>query len=333
MHEVDRSRALTATDVARAAKVSQSTVSLVLNGKWQGRVREETARRVLAAVDELGYRINESARNLRLGSSGTVLMVVPTLVNPVFAVIHAGAARVAAEAGLGVVVFPLSAEDGCDPFSTPRQSLDGVIACSVSAQAVAKLRTGLPLAVLDDTPLPDTPTVTMDTGGGMAKALAHLVDLGHRRIMHLRAERSAWTFARRAEAFDQCVLSHPQLSPSRLVTPFDLVDVRGRAIAALSAADRPTAVICDDDNMAMAVLAAAAELDLTVGEDLSLVGFNDLSTATVLQPPLTTVRLPLGELGAQGMQALIELRGGGTPDSVVLPTELVVRRSTGPAPA
>jgi LacI family transcriptional regulator len=333
MSSNDQLRTVTATDVARAAEVSQSTVSLVLNGKWQGRIREETAQRVMATAADLGYRINQSARSLRLGACGTVLLAVPTLVNPVFAAIHAGAARAAADSGLGMVVFPLSAEDGYGPFPIPQQALDGVIACSMPAQAVANLRTGLPLVVLDDAPAPETPTVAMDVGSGMAKALAHLTALGHRRITHLRAERRAWTFARRAEAFDQCVLSHPQVTAGHLSCSFSAEQVRDQALRALSAADRPTAIICDDDAMAMSVYAAAGQLGLAVGSDLSVIGFNDLPTAALATPPLTTVRLPLGELGCRGMRALIGLRGGVADDPVSLPTELVVRASTGPAPA
>jgi LacI family transcriptional regulator len=331
MHDVDQSRTPTATDVARAADVSQSTVSLVLNGKWPGRVSEKTARRVMATASELGYRINQSARHLRLGSTGTVLLVVPTLANPAFAAVHAGAARAAAETGLGVVVFPLGIEDGCGPFATPQQALDGVIACSLPAETVATLRTGLPLVVLDDAPTPDTPAVTMDVEGGMAKALAHLTALGHRRIMHLRAARPAWTFTRRAEVFEQCVLSHPQVTASHLTCPFALEEIRDRVTEALSASDRPTAIVCDDDNMAMAVYSAAKSLNLAIGKDLSVVGFNDLPTATITSPPLTTVRLPLGDMGFRGMRTLTELRQGGSTARVALPTELIIRKSTGPA--
>lgn len=325
MNGNDQLRTITSNDVARVADVSQSTVSLVLNGKWQGRIREETARRVMATAHDLGYRINQSARSLRLGSTGTVLLVVPTLVNPAFAAVHAGAARVGAQNGLGVVVFPLSAEDGFGPFPAPRQALDGVIACSLSAEVVSGLRGGLPLVVLDDAPTPGTPAVTMDTGGGMAKALAHLTELGHRRIMHLRARRRAWTLARRAEVFDQCTLSHPQVRADHLVCSFLPAEVRERMVEVLSASPRPTAVICDDDNMAMGVYAAARALDLSIGEDLSVVGFNDLPVAALSSPPLTTVRLPLGELGSRGMRALLDLRNGTVNEPVSLLTELIVR--------
>ncbi|MFD4374290.1 LacI family DNA-binding transcriptional regulator [Streptomyces sp. NPDC058486] len=330
MRESEAPRPVTAADVARVAGVSQSTVSLVLNGKWHGRVREETAHRVKLTSDSLGYRINQAARTLRLGGTGTVLLVVPTLENPVFAAVHAGAARAGAEHGLGVVVFPLGSEDGCGPFPVPKQSIDGVLACSMPADDVAGLSTGLPLVILDDTPYGHAPTVGMDVGDGMAQALAHLVALGHRRIVHARATRPTWTFTRRTEVLNQALLGHPEVVKLDIPVTFSPLEVRDRVTRALTGPFEPTAVICDDDNIATGVCHAARALGLTVGEDLSVVGFNDLPVASLLAPTLTTVRLPLTDLGFRGIEMFMALAAGETPASVVLPTELVVRESTVP---
>ncbi|MFG3284548.1 LacI family DNA-binding transcriptional regulator [Streptomyces sp. NPDC048111] len=333
MREREVPRPITAADVARVAQVSQSTVSLVLNGKWRGRIREATARRVMAASSNLGYQINQAARSLRLGGSGTVLLVVPTLENAVFSTVHAGAARAGALHGLGVVVFPLGAEDGCGPFPVPKQSIDGVIACSMPAEAVADLSTGLPLVVLDDNPYAGAPTVSMDIGDGMANVLAHLTSLGHRHIAHVRADRPTWTFTHRAEVLNRCLLSHPGVTKDDVPCSLNARHVRDRAIHALSGPSRPTAVICDDDNLATGVYYAAHELGLTVGEDLSVVGFNDLPISTLLSPTLTTVRLPLTEMGFQGIQLFMEVCAGRTVKPLVLPTELAVRESTAPPPS
>lgn len=323
-------RSVTSVDVARVAGVSQSTVSLVLNGKWQGRIREATALRVMAASQGLGYQINQAARSLRLGGSGTVLMVVPTLENPVFSAVHAAAARVGSKYGIGVVVFPLSAEDGCGPFPVPKQSIDGVIACSIAAEDVAGLSAGLPLTVLDDAPRADIPTVSMDVGDGMAQILTHLISLGHRRIVHACADRAKWTFTRRAEVLNQRLLDHPEVTKQDVTVSFNPVEVRDRVTQALSGSFRPTAVVCDDDNIAAGVYYAARALDLEVGRDLSVVGFNDLPVASLLTPTLSTVRLPLADLGVRGIEMFMDAAGGESPEPVVLPTELLLRESTAP---
>ncbi|MFJ5709444.1 MULTISPECIES: LacI family DNA-binding transcriptional regulator [unclassified Streptomyces] len=330
MRESEVARPVTAADVARVAGVSQSTVSLVLNGKWQGRVREETALRVRVASDSLGYRVNQAARTLRLGGTGTVLLVVPTLENPVFAAVHAGAARAGAEHGLGVVVFPLGSEDDRGPFPVPKQSIDGVLACSMPAADVAGLSTGLPLVVLDDTPHGPAPTVAMDVGDGMAQALAHLVALGHRRILHARATRPTWTFCRRAEVLEETLLGHPEVEKMDVPVTFSPLEVRDRVTRALTGVFAPTAVVCDDDNIATGVCHAARALGLTVGQDLSVVGFNDLPVASLLAPALTTVRLPVTDLGFRGVEMFMAVAAGENPAPVVLPTELVVRESTAP---
>ncbi|WP_406213012.1 LacI family DNA-binding transcriptional regulator [Streptomyces decoyicus] len=332
MSDTEPFRAVTATDVARVAGVSQSTVSLVLNGKGRGRISDKTVRRVTETAQRMGYRINQSARHLRLGTSGTVLLAVPTLTNNAFAAVHAGAARRGAEHGLGLVVFPLSAEDGTSPFSAPQQALDGVIACSMPAKTVADVSAGVPLVVLDDAPAPGIPAVTMNVSGGMALALNRLLALGHRRIAHVRADRPAWTFEQRAQAFDLGVHTRPDVMAQRIPCPFAPSMVKERMMPVLSAPDRPTAVVCDDDNMATGVYSAAMSLGLTIGTDLSVIGFNDAPTASQVTPGLTSVRLPLEDLGDQGMRMLVGLRGGVTADPEPLPVTLVERGSIGPAP-
>ncbi|MCL6300757.1 LacI family DNA-binding transcriptional regulator [Streptomyces kronopolitis] len=332
MSDSEPYRAVTATDVARVAGVSQSTVSLVLNGKGHGRISDKTVRRVTETAQRMGYRINQSARHLRLGTSGTVLLAVPTLTNNAFAAVHAGAARRGAEHGLGLVVFPLSAEDGTSPFSAPQQALDGVIACSMPAATVAEVSAGVPLVVLDDASTPGTPAVTMDVATGMALALNRLLALGHRRLAHVRADRPAWTFEQRARTFDLGVLTRPDVVARRVTCPFPPSVVRERMMPVLSAPDRPTAVICDDDNMAMGVYSAAMSLGLTIGADLSVIGFNDAPAASQAAPGLTSVHLPLEEMGDRGMRMLVGLRGGAEAASDPLPVTLVERESTGPAP-
>ncbi|WP_328916960.1 MULTISPECIES: LacI family DNA-binding transcriptional regulator [unclassified Streptomyces] len=330
----------TSRDVARVVGVSQATVSLVLGGKWRGRVSEKTARAVRAAADELGYRPNLAARSLRLGRTRTALLVVPALTNEYFARVYTGAARVAAEHGFGVVLYPSPEGIGParDPFGSARAAIDGVIASSMAADALAGIGDGgLPLVMLDSGPAAPggPPTVNLAVADGIRQMTRHLLALGHRRIAHLASDVDTWTFRVRAETVAAELADVPG---ARLRTERCALDVgAGREAAARVLADaapdrRPTALLCDGDILAAGACKAARGLGLRVPYDVSVSGFDDLSLATALDPELTTVRLPAEDVGARGMSALLAALDGRTPPPVELPVDLVVRSSTAPPP-
>ncbi|WP_282693688.1 LacI family DNA-binding transcriptional regulator [Streptomyces sp. CC208A] len=326
----------TSRDVARAAGVSQATVSLVLGDKWRGRVSERTAGTVRAAARELGYRPNLAARNLRLGRTRTALLVVPALTNEFFAHVYTGAAAVAADHGFGVVLYP--SPDGVgparDPFASAPAALDGVLASSMATDALEAFRgSDLPLVMLDSDPAgPGAAAhVNLDVAEGMRLVTAHLLALGHRRFLHLASAAPSWTFDVRAAALAHALRG----AEVRTVhSPLTVAAAREIAEPALAApGPRPTAVICDDDLLAAGVCKAARRLGLRVPEDLSVTGFDDMALATAVEPELTTVRLPAERFGRRGMEALLAVLAGEQPRSDVLPVELVPRGSTGPAPA
>ncbi len=192
----------TSRDVAQAAGVSQAAVSLVLGDKWRGRVSATTAERVREAARELGYRPNLAARNLRLGRTRTVLLVVPALTTEFFAGVYTGAARVAAEHGFGVVLYPSPEGIGParDPFASAQAALDGVIASSMAADALTAIRGDqLPLVMLDSDPEGSlgAATVNLDIADGVRQVADHLLTLGHRHFLHLAADIPSWTFEAR----------------------------------------------------------------------------------------------------------------------------------------
>jgi DNA-binding LacI/PurR family transcriptional regulator len=333
----------TSRDVARAAGVSQATVSLVLGGKWRGRVSERTASAVRATADELGYRPNLAARSLRLGRTRTALLVVPALTNEYFARVYAGVSGVAAEHGFGVVLYPSPEGVGParDPFGSARAAIDGVIASSMAADALAGIggqrrgdrEGGLPLVMLDSDPPPPggPPTVNLAVADGIRQVARHLLELGHRRITHLAADVDTWTFRVRAEAVaaELAGVAGTVLATERCA--LDIAAAREAAERALTAAGpRPTALLCDGDMLAAGACKAARSLGLRVPGDLSVSGFDDLSLAAALDPELTSVRLPAEEAGAEGMRTLLAVLDGGSPHPPELPVELVVRGSTAP---
>ncbi|MFF1441734.1 LacI family DNA-binding transcriptional regulator [Streptomyces sp. NPDC058295] len=326
----------TSRDVAQAAGVSQAAVSLVLGDKWRGRVSETTAQRVREAARELGYRPNLAARNLRLGRTRTVLLVVPALTTEFFAGVYTGAARVAAEHGFGVVLYPSPEGVGParDPFASAQAALDGVLASSMAADALTAIRGDqLPLVMLDSDPSGSlgAATVNLDIVDGVRQVADHLLGLGHRRFLHLAADIPSWTFEVRARELAARVGAAAGTSLRTASAPISIDGALAAAEAALSApGPRPTAVVCDDDKLAAGAYKALRRLGLRVPDDVSVTGLDDLALATALDPELTTVRLDAELFGERGMRALLAVLEGRTPDGGDIPVELVVRASTAP---
>ncbi|MEV2218093.1 LacI family DNA-binding transcriptional regulator [Streptomyces sp. NPDC050997] len=326
----------TSRDVAQAAGVSQAAVSLVLGDKWRGRVSETTAERVREAARELGYRPNLAARNLRLGRTRTVLLVVPALTTEFFAGVYTGAARVAAEHGFGVVLYPSPEGIGParDPFASAQAALDGVIASSMAADALTAIRGDqLPLVMLDSDPSGSlgAATVNLDITDGVRQVTEHLLDLGHRHFLHLAADVPSWTFEIRARELATRTATVPGTTVRTIRAPLSIEDATAATQTALSApGPPPTAVVCDDDKLAAGAYKALRRLGLRIPDDISVTGLDDLALATAIDPELTTVRLDSELFGERGMRALLAVLEGRTPDAGDIPVELVVRGSTAP---
>jgi DNA-binding LacI/PurR family transcriptional regulator len=326
----------TSRDVAQAAGVSQAAVSLVLGDKWQGRVSEPTAQRVREAAHALGYRPNLAARNLRLGRTRTVLLVVPALTTEFFAGVYTGAARVAAEHGFGVVLYPSPEGVGParDPFASAQAALDGVLASSMAADALSAIRGDqLPLVMLDSDPEGSlgAATVNLDIADAIRQIAEHLLLLGHRRFLHLAADVPSWTFEVRARELAARLDAVPGTTLRTARAPISIEDALTATEAALAGpGPRPTALVCDDDKLAAGAYKAARRAGLRIPDDLSVTGLDDLGLATAIDPELTTVRLDAELFGERGMRALLAVLEGGVPEAGDIPVNLVVRGSTAP---
>ncbi|MCP8711575.1 LacI family DNA-binding transcriptional regulator [Streptomyces sp. AC04842] len=321
----------TSRDVAREAGVSQAAVSLVLGDKWRGRVSETTAERVREAARALGYRPNLAARNLRLGRTRTVLLVVPALTTEFFAGVYTGAARVASRHGFGVVLYPSPEGIGParDPFASAQAALDGVIASSMAAEALTAIRGDqLPLVMLDSDPSAPGTTVNLDIADGVRQVAEHLLGLGHRHFLHLAADVPSWTFEVRARELEARLRRVPGASLRTARSPISIKGAEAAAEAALTTREGVTAVVCDDDQLAAGVYKAARRLGLRVPSDLSVTGMDDLALATAMDPELTTVRLDAELFGERGMEALLAVLNGEPPSGTNIPVHLEVRGST-----
>jgi DNA-binding LacI/PurR family transcriptional regulator len=334
MNTSNHGRRVTGHDVARAAGVSQATVSLVMTGKTAGRISNDQRDRVLQIARDLGYQPNASARSLRLGRAQVVALVVPNVANPFFSSVLLGAERAARARGNAVMLLDMGTDVTWHRWMGDLMSARAVDGCIVyaanpiAADDVRRLGTSV---VLVEARSPGAASVELDIAGGIAAAMAHLLDLGHRRIGHLAADYGFETFRLRAEAY-AAALGRAGVN----VTP-DLVEsspfgIDASTMAAGILLDRqpgPSAILCDDDLLAAGVYKAASDRQLTIPRDLSVVGVDDIELARMLEPALTTVAIPAEAIGEVAVDLLLGLIERGRRKAVTLPLELLVRGSTG----
>ncbi len=341
---------VTIHDVAKAAGVSTSTVSLVLNGKLD-RMRPDTSERVLKAVADLGYSTNEMARALKTGYVPTIGLVVPTVANPFWGefarcVEHAAMAK-------NYQVLLCNAEGAPEREqryveSMLARGIRGVILGSspLSLRHMAGVTArGLQVVAFDRLTLNDAglelDSVRVDNALGAKLAIEHLLSLGHRRIAFVSgpiasANRRDRLDGYRATLRDAGITPDPRLEWTENVTVGDAEEIvteigRAAAVALLKLPDPPTAFFAINDMTAVGVYAGCRELGRSIPRDVSVVGFDDIHLCRIVNPPLTTVRQPLGALMKAAVDLLIarmEEQGGGPPEHVTLTPELVLREST-----
>ncbi len=299
-------------DVADAARTSKPIASRVLNDDPTLSVSDELRRRVIDAARELGYRPHAAARSLRRAETGALGMLVPALGNPVYTQLMRGAFRRAAELEFTVVLAEdFEEQESGEIFA--RLVLEG----RIDGLIVASTRAGHPLLdLLADRPVPHVfvnrgvprsgRNVTMDDARAVGLALDHLVGLGHRRVVHLAGPIGLDPVDRRAAAFGA-------IATARGLELAEVVDCafseHGGADAARSALRRwpdATAIYTGTVSQALGVLNLAWELGVRVPHDLSVVAHADTSLAAFSAPPLTAVQMPLAELGAAAVDALVE---------------------------
>jgi LacI family transcriptional regulator len=342
-------------DVAASAGVSVSTVSLVLNDVPGARVSKETRDRVLRTARRMGYATNAIARSLRTRRTRTLGFVSDVIATTPYAGrLIQGAQDAAARAGH--LLFLVNTGGASDLESRAlttlgAQQVDGIIYATMYHRVV-DLATALDparLVLLDARPATGSvPFVVPDEHGGALAATSELIRHGHRRIGfvtdHLAVPAAVGRMAGyRAALADAGLPFRPEL-----VVAEDSDTAGGyRAVCRLlEGPDRPTAVFCFNDRMAMGAYLAAHQNALRVADDLSIVGFDDQELiAAALMPGLTTVALPHYAMGEWAVQTLLAILAGeptGRPDGgggsptihrhVVMPCPLVRRRSVGPPP-
>lgn len=331
---------VTIKHVAQQAGVSQPTASLVLSGHPTARIAAATRARVLEVAKALGYQPNRVAQALARGRSYTIGVLVPDLRNPFFADVISGVERVAAEAGYAVLLCEQTAVPAARHLEALRaRQVDGLVIDAIGASELPDdALTGLNVVLVDEPP-GERPGVASDAAQAGALAAEHLLALGHTRVAFIGPADAAWATRMRERGFAQGVrhAGLPIVSARwRRVAPTIAGGAQAmRALLALPADQRPTAVFCANDLLALGAHKACAVAGVRLPQDCSIVGCDDIEMARLVTPELSTVMVPARALGARAARLLLaelDAPGQGTRTRPPLAVSLVARGSSGPAP-
>lgn len=293
------------------------------------------------AARELGYRPDPVARSLRTRRSGFVGVVVPDLTNPVIPPIVRGIEGVLWTAGIACLLADTDNDIEREAVLVDEllaRRCEGLIVATATraSAAINDLAGGEVPTVLvtRDLDTRSLPLVAGDDAAGVEAAVAHLAKLGHRLIAHVTGPLNLSTTTARLHAFEAAIERLGLDACGRVIHGEAFTTPAGKTAAAqlLSRDERFTAIVAGNDLIALGCLQVLAESGLRCPDDVSVVGHNDMPLVAGLQPPLTTVAIPQEEIGVQAARLLLQLLDGGEVESepVLLPTELVVRGSTGP---
>ena len=327
-------------DVAERAGVSVTTVSHVINETRP--VSDELRRRVLAAMDELGYQPNRLARSLRRGQTHTIGMIIPDNANPFFAEMARGVEDTSFENGYSLILCNSDGDLDKELLYTNvliEKRVDGIlfVAAGLSTDRILDLQTQKTPLVVVDRDLPDAAvdSVLTDNAQGGGLATRHLIELGHRRIACITGPSDVTPSADRVTGYRQALREAGLPIDEGLIVKgdFRFDSAYQASIQLLQIEDPPTAIFACNDLMAVAVMRAALEQGQRVPDDLSVVGFDDVRLAAFANPPLTTIAQPKYEIGAVAARMLLaRMRNHESPaHRQVFETRLVVRRSTASA--
>ena len=330
----------TSADVASRAGVSRTTVSFVLNER-DASIPEATRQRVLDAARELGYHPDHFARGLAGGRTQTLALVL-----------RQTAGQVASDALLADTLRGLAAAARVDNYRilveplTPGEATYGQLIRSGHADGAVVsgpmfddpeladlVADGFPIVIQGDVPGLATPSVDIDNVASARLAVNHLIELGHRRIGCITNAPLSYTAAagRLAGYREAMAAAGLPVDPGLVVEgAFDAASGH-RAMSTMLKQSRPDAVFVASDVVALGAIVALREAGLRVPEDVSVVGFDDIPLAGYFDPPLTSVRIPAHDQGLTAGRALLDrIAGREVPPRTLLPTELIVRASTGP---
>lgn len=324
---------VTIHDVANAAGVSVATVSRHLQG-----TNVRAADQIRLAIEELGFRPQHAARSLKSGVTRSVAVVVPDITDPYFAAVVKGVETISRLDGYNIFLYNTE-EDGrreAAILADLHGRVDGVILTPAdeSPEAEARLMaTGMPIVLLDREfgTSGRFDSVVIDNEGGAAQAARYLLELGHTEIALVSGPLATTPGRTRHDGF-LAVLSAAGIElPASHVVLSDFREEGGyqAALRMLALQSPPTAIFATNNLMCVGVLHALHDMRVSLPTEISVLGFDDLHLAELLNPPLTVISRPMEEQGTLAMRLLLNLLGGGStrPRRIELDTRLVIRES------
>jgi LacI family transcriptional regulator len=335
MHKPSAARKATLVDVARAAGVGPMTVSRTINGHPY--VSEATAKRVHAAIRKLGYLPNQAARMLNGQLSKSIGLIVPDVADPFFSVVSRSVQQVARAAGytvwLAVSDYDAATEEA-EIKQMTNHPVDGIVLAPVNSRSkhlkyLSEKTT--PVVTIDrSTEIISTDSVEVENRIGAQMAVAHLIQHGYKSIhcvatdFHLRSVRL------RVEAYEE-YLHCEKLTPQKHILPN--VDAVLPALRSLFNSRRPPQALFVTNNVCtVAVIEALQTLDVQIGKDVALIGFDDVAFYPLIRPSITAIRQPVTEVGQTAMRLLLDRvqhQGPAGKVHITLPVSLITRESCG----
>jgi len=329
---------VTLRDVAREAAVDVSVVSRVVNQRPALRIAEATRVRVEKALRDMGYRPNVQARGLRMAKTWTAGFVLPDLMNPFYAPIVEGAEQRASETGYMLVIVreldrvQLSADEFSFARLIHQGRVDGLLVASgrVDDAILEGLSTAdRPIVIVNRRVPGIAGSVVVDDEAGAYVATQHLIELGHRRLGHIAGPQGIDNTTRRRAGFERA--AHEAGATTVIINGDGWEPGSGyRAAKRLLASRQVTGIFATNIMVAAGVVGAAQERGLSVPKDISVIALHDSPVLSFLRPALSTVILPLEQLGRISFEVLLERLRGAPPREIIVETrpQLVRRDST-----
>ncbi|MEO9650168.1 MAG: LacI family DNA-binding transcriptional regulator [Roseobacter sp.] len=322
----------TISDVARLANVSTATVSRALQNPEL--VSQQTRKTVYDVVAQTGYRANKAAKMLRQNRANTLLVLLPDIANPFFSEILSGIEEVATEHNNTILIGNTNGEDTRtkDLLGNLRNGrADGALLLNgklpIATDEITSLKLVSISEAISDAPIPHVGT---DSVAASREATQHLIDLGHRRVIHFSGQQGNILTEQRIKGYQEAMQTAGLEAYSQVIPcGFTLKNGQAAATRLLKTNIVPDAIVCASDIAAMGAVSEFKSRGLDIPQDLSIVGFDDIDFSGIFSPPLTTIRQSRKEMGQQAARMLLGHINGtlGEPENITVEHRLIQRAS------